>query len=389
MTANRIWLCIVCLCFAQIAAGQTDNDQLDLLKPELKTIDIVEGTIECLDCFDYEIVGICFWLKCTFFSCDVETSIKVKHYIPDLVVSSYTSDSAWKDTRSWNDEPQGGIARSESPRDMDTFLDWKSVDIITHPALLIYNELGEEDLFCQSQQDTPFMPLFLSGLDPFWSESMVERALQLYRMDFDYIETGGGGSSSSSSSSSSDDPFAGCRTYPQGQLPDDITGGWWTRDSGGRLVMMICGGDDDADSGGSSLDAILNSITRAGYWAPVYPRCGWGAHPYDPINAAVAAHRAADIVTRQDEPHIYWPTDGDCDHKCWKPGPVTENTDDDNKFQMLFPVLEKSASPFGGSATWANGKSGSPEMYAWSLWRKYMCCAPEGQLFLFDISIDE
>ncbi len=34
-------------------------------------------------------MGVCFWLHCTWTGCSVRTSIKVGHYIPDLVVSSY------------------------------------------------------------------------------------------------------------------------------------------------------------------------------------------------------------------------------------------------------------------------------------------------------------
>ncbi|HFO3735452.1 TPA: TraU family protein, partial [Escherichia coli] len=35
--------------------------------------------------------GICYWLFCTKFSCKVRTSVKVSHYIPEVVVSTYTA----------------------------------------------------------------------------------------------------------------------------------------------------------------------------------------------------------------------------------------------------------------------------------------------------------
>ena len=31
-------------------------------------------------CLDYRVIGICFWLQCTHFGCDVETSVRVSHY---------------------------------------------------------------------------------------------------------------------------------------------------------------------------------------------------------------------------------------------------------------------------------------------------------------------
>src|SRR5687767_6799444 len=48
-------------------------------------------------CLDYRVVGICSWLQCTPFGCDVRTSVKVRHFVPDAVVSSYanTGDNPW------------------------------------------------------------------------------------------------------------------------------------------------------------------------------------------------------------------------------------------------------------------------------------------------------
>ncbi len=53
----------------------------------LTTADIVSSTVSP-DCLEYRVVGICYWLFCTPYSCSVETSIKVSHYVPDAVVSS-------------------------------------------------------------------------------------------------------------------------------------------------------------------------------------------------------------------------------------------------------------------------------------------------------------
>ena len=40
-------------------------------------------------CLEYRISGVCYWLFCTAWGCTVRTSVKVKHYIPNAVVSSY------------------------------------------------------------------------------------------------------------------------------------------------------------------------------------------------------------------------------------------------------------------------------------------------------------
>ncbi|MDC6679228.1 TraU family protein, partial [Leclercia adecarboxylata] len=49
------------------------------------------------NCLAYRVVGICFWLLCTPFGCTVKTSTKVRHFIPELVVSScaITGNNPW------------------------------------------------------------------------------------------------------------------------------------------------------------------------------------------------------------------------------------------------------------------------------------------------------
>src|SRR3546814_8164501 len=53
------------------------------------------------DCLEYRVVGICYWLYCTPFGCSVRTSVKVRHYVPDAVVSSYsnTGENPWQEVR--------------------------------------------------------------------------------------------------------------------------------------------------------------------------------------------------------------------------------------------------------------------------------------------------
>ena len=56
----------------------------------IDTADLVTSTFSA-DCLEYRVVGMCFWLRCSLYSCSVETSVKVRHYIPDAVVSSYNN----------------------------------------------------------------------------------------------------------------------------------------------------------------------------------------------------------------------------------------------------------------------------------------------------------
>ncbi len=293
---------------------------------KLQTADIAESTVKCGDeCIDWKIVGVCFWLKCSLFSCSVKESVRYSHFIPDLVVVSYSGvDSPWEDTMNWNDSPDGTMSQSESLDDQDTFLNFKNVDIISQPALPAWNALGDQEYFCNSQLSMPMRPYFLSDLDPNWIDPGIEQI------------------------------------YPQSIL------GWPTIKA--NDVKFLPG--------------LLDP-----YWAPVYPRCGWSAHPLDPVNGAVAAFRASHILTNRASLHVHIPPTGDCGNRCWPPGAVKENSSTENKFQLIFPDLEDTAKMLGGSASkLSNGRNTVQQAYAWNLWRRYRCCDKKGQIFITHVS---
>lgn len=56
----------------------------------LNTATIVSSVMSP-DCLEYRVVGICYWLYCTYGGCSVRTPVKVRHYVPDAVVSSYSN----------------------------------------------------------------------------------------------------------------------------------------------------------------------------------------------------------------------------------------------------------------------------------------------------------
>lgn len=294
---------------------------------KIDTADVAQSTTICMDCLDWKLVGMCFWLRCSWFECSVEESLKYSHFIPDLVVSSYSGpDSPWEETASWNDVPDGAMSLSESPDDQDSFLNFKNVDIISQPSLLAWNILGDTEYFCNSQLSIPMLPHFLSGLDPNWIDPGIE---QLY--------------------------------------PQSISG------------MPTIKGKDVG-----FLPGFLDP-----YWAPVYPRCGWGAHPLDPVNGAVAAFRASHILTSRAALHVMVPATGKCGNRCWKPETVKQNDSDENKFQMIYPDMEEDAKMFGWSASkLADGKNVVNQAYMWNLWRRYQCCDAKGQFFLYEISYE-
>ena len=51
----------------------------------------ITTSIASPDCLGYRVVGACYWLFCTNFGYSVRTSPKIRHYVPDAVVSSYAN----------------------------------------------------------------------------------------------------------------------------------------------------------------------------------------------------------------------------------------------------------------------------------------------------------
>ena len=67
---------------------------------------IVSSTLSP-QCLEYKVVGICYWLLCGPHGCKVKTSVKVRHYVPDAVVSSYanTGSNPGRMCRRWAPNP--------------------------------------------------------------------------------------------------------------------------------------------------------------------------------------------------------------------------------------------------------------------------------------------
>ena len=109
----------------------------------------------------YRVVGICYWLYCTWTGCTVRTSVRqVPH--PDAVVSSpRTPAKPWVEVRGMstpNPSAQAGgdgtttkITKTISPK-------FKNADVIGHPGGEVFNQfVRPSGYFCQGA-GTAFMP---------------------------------------------------------------------------------------------------------------------------------------------------------------------------------------------------------------------------------------
>ena len=62
------------------------------------TLGLVMDTVSALpSCLHYQVKGVCFFWKCSWKGCWIRTSIRVKHYLPEAVVSTYADplDHPW------------------------------------------------------------------------------------------------------------------------------------------------------------------------------------------------------------------------------------------------------------------------------------------------------
>ena len=308
----------------------------------ISTTEIVSKTADAtFACMQWTPVGLCFWLRCSYFECDVESSIKIGHYNPDFVVSSYNElgRNPWDEIRSLLGGIQEAAAKGILGRLSDLPIDstgnrtegttdnrdhknlvFRETDVIGHPWQIFSGSFPQ--YLCASQAE-PFKPYFQSGLDAqSWRHAIPE---MFYAASF----------------------TPGLR-----ELGD------WPLQT----------------------------------WGGVFPRTGWTIQAEEPKAAALNAQRAGDIVTRDRQPHVYLSLDEPSseNQRVWPPGPLRETDPRTGTWQMLLPKTDSECAVFGindlaSDSGWSGGRVDEEGDYVWNLWRPYKCCERAGQLFLFDI----
>lgn len=271
------------------------------------------------DCLQYRVVGICYWLLCTPFGCTVKTSVKVKHNLPELVVSTYNTpgDNPWREM-AFAGSPlpgsEGGGNTTSRITNSQTNIRFKNADAFGHPADgSFYRFLSGFGYSC-SGSSVPFQPYFLSTLDaPAWRSGI-----------------------------------------PESVYPEALTPGQRELGNPGDL------------------------------WGNIYPRSGALGQTNDYKAAAVMAQRAADIVTRAGQLHVYLPLTVSSRPGYWPPSPVLEGKPGNHTWQRLSPAMSSTCAIFPdhpATTDWADRYSENGS-YAWALWRPYACCQRRGQTFL-------
>ena len=149
---------------------------------------IMSATIAGLpSCLAYRVTGVCFWLRCTIFGCSVKTSIKVSHYVPDVVVSTYNASEQhpWADVgvpvavamTGLGSSLMGSLLDSSAgtSREDKEVVTFKSTDALGNPvgALMGGNTMFE---FPDTQELMQFPAVELPRIMQMWASVPVDLA---------------------------------------------------------------------------------------------------------------------------------------------------------------------------------------------------------------------
>lgn len=319
-----------------------NEEESDVLPPppkgEIDTGDIVSASMS-MSCIKWRVVGGCVWYT---WPAIINYSIKVKHYIPDYVISVYQTSgeppwTLWE----WLDEPgdnllesltgfspRGGNLSADGRTQKSTNMRFKNTQAIGNPLASVWQTLGLGYLMCQSTA-TSYMPAFASSLDNLmWRTNPIEGVI-----------------------------FA---------------------------PLQMIGQQNRITPSNSSF------ISK---WAYLYPRTGFVITTDDLKAAAVTAHRTASIVTSTGlnaTTHFAWRPSTSGSAGYWPPQTVKESDTSQGYFQMLLPKMESKChmiADMGYGRTLAGDglqdfRAGSGN-YAWNFWRPYRCCSKSGKKLIY------
>ena len=267
----------------------------------INTGTIVASTLSP-DYLEYRVVGICYWLYCTWTGCTVRTSVKVRHYVPDAVVSSYsnTGENPWTEVRFMsppNPTAEDGGDGTTNHDNENNLAKFKNADVIGHPGGQVFSQFASASGYACEGAGTAFMPYLLSTLDTLaWRYNVPEMV------------------------------------YPESLIPG-------RREVGTRTGLNL--------------------------WGNVYPRGGFLHQTDDYKSGAVVAQRAGDIVTRRGQIHVYQSLLAEARDGYWPAGELMESDASTGKWQELTPTLSNSCAVFPHTNTRVQAQQGDYAWALW------------------------
>ena len=130
------------------------------------------------------------------------------------------------------------------------------------------------------------------------------------------------------------------------------------------------------------ISAVVQQFTSLfGAWGSVYPRQGYTTQSDEMKAASVAGFRAAHVVTRPDQKHIYnhlYPKRDPRYLKVNHPDPLSPIDESTGKWQLVAPELAEQCVVFGEEDglvdPWTRDQQSDDRTYGYTLWREYTCC---------------
>jgi len=294
---------------------------VSLSSNSINAFTITKDTLAALpSCLDYQVVGVCFWLVCGF-GCHIEKTLKVDHYLPDVVITTYPKygKDPWTEVNKTIDvvdhnvgnkifsasnsgmQIKGGSFSSANSSDSDVKL--REVDVIGNPALAV---LRWKRLL--KGQASPYAPYYQSQLDAKeWRSGLLEQL------------------------------------YPDSWIP----------------------GKDDVGT------FLLDE------WGATYPRTGFIMQPNVGKASAVIAVRGGNIASTHSFDHISkdFAANPCPEEDCTTAGAILSDASK-TKWQMLLPTPQTTCHAkidYSARPSWVKHQP-DDQTYSWVVWREYRGC---------------
>lgn len=320
------------------SSGGDDNNGV------ISTVEIVEHTMgAALSCMDWEPVGACVWMTCAAIFCTFDVTIKVKNFAPDLVMQAYNygADEPWEDSEEINE-------------------------------------------IAQSDPDSSFVKSLISAVENFdlsdftLNGGFTSPGHKLHHANLHHRAVDGYGNPALVAYMALADAMFGLVCAPETTplMPyfisnlDSVSWRW-----GVPEILYPQG----LGFGIYDLGSPTNN------YGNIYPRTSMTTQQDTFKTSVLGVFRAAHIVTRGGQGHIYQEVPRDGGQGFFAPDPLTEGDDESGMFQMLYPDVESSCRsfPYGGEPS--ASKRDTKTQYVWNFWRAYKCCDKGGAKLIYSV----
>ena len=416
------------------------------------TVGIINSTVQALPgCLRYEVRGVCFFLTCSWYGCWINSSVRVRHYVPDAIVSTYNDplQHPWTEVGKPLASAMSGVGSALSGSVLDSSANthhnsgqaevtFKSVDVIGNPVGMLASALtgaipqlpsslpvpGADELLKFPGQELPRIAQEWRSVPAQTGNALadaaraaaqapaqvmgkiadVQKGINSAQSALGPVKDVLNGNIDPKSIGSSVAKLAGVDLEGLRQVGQSLQA-----ISGGSL-SLVCPGSASAFTlhFQSDLDGLFwrglvplellypaswfpgsNEVSQGSglisTWGSRYPRTGDVIQTHPVKASAVLVERAADIVKRPAQAHIYKRLQDAATNGGYR---VFESQGSP-QWQMVYPQ-SSGCVQFGQNdslslTSFGDARTTAEAAYIWNLWQRYDCCSKAGAMFLFSI----